>query len=383
MDTILIRYSEIALKKGKRTYFEKLLLNNIRSKLENTKIIKEFGRIYLKKENFSVDDLERLKKIPGISSFSKVIMIEPEAEKIKEKWVEIIREKGFFNEPHTFKCDTKRVDKNFAFHSDEFSMILGKHIFQNFENCSTNYKNPDIHIYTEIRTDYAYLFTEKIICFGGLPVGTGGKGLSLLSGGLDSPVASFLMMKRGMKIDFVHFASPPYTSGQAKDKVIELARRTSQFENKARLYIVPLTDIQINIRKKTDERYMTILLRRIMLEISSKLAKKYKYNCLITGDSLGQVASQAIDALIVVEKKAEIPVLRPLISFNKEEVISISRDIGTYDISILPYDDCCTLFVPKHPETKPRFEKVLIEEEKWYESFLVEEALNKIELIEL
>lgn len=393
MKTILIRYGEIALKKGNRNYFVKLLLNNIKAKLPDVKIEKEYGRIYLKKEYFDNQDLEKLKMIPGIYSFSEVVETNTDIDNIKELWVKIIEDylKNVLNltsgKTITYKFSTKRADKSYPIHSDIFSIEVGKYvdskINEKIKRLEFKAKHPEIVFFTEIREKKAYLFFDKIKCVGGLPVGVSGKGLALLSGGIDSPVASFMMMKRGMAVDFIHFHSPPYTSDMAKQKVIDLAKVLKNFENKARLYIVPFTEIQLAIRKNSDVRYLTLLMRRAMVKIAEKVANSKRYNCLITGESLGQVASQAIDSIVSTANATNKLVLRPLIGFDKEEIVEISKKIGTFDISTEPYEDCCTVFVPRHPETKPKIHKVIEEENKYLKMGMIEKAVENIEIIEI
>lgn len=393
MKTILIRYGEIALKKGNRSYFVRLLINNIKSKLKNIKIEKEYGRIYILKDQFSDDDIKILKKIPGIYSFSEVIEAEKDIEVIKRLWVDIIKNRlneligTDTNKIIRYKFETKRADKDFPIHSDVFSIEVGKYVDEvvnkNKKQLQFKARNPDIIFYTEIRKEKAYLFIDKIKGVGGLPVGVSGKGLALLSGGIDSPVASYMMMKRGMKVDFIHFHSPPYTSEKSKQKVIDLAYKLKIYENNAKLFIVPFTEIQIAIRKNSDVKYLTLLMRRTMVKIAELLANKNKYHCLITGESLGQVASQAIDSIVVTDNVISKLVLRPLIGFDKEEIIKISKEIETFEISTKPYEDCCTIFVPKHPETKPNTIKVEEEEKKYLTQTMIDNAINNIEVIDL
>jgi len=387
LETILVRYSEIALKKGNRNLFENILVSNIKKKIEDIKVNKEYGRIFISKEKFNDEDIESLKNIPGIKSFSKIIFCEKNIDKIIDLWIETIEKNNLISDNIKFTFNTKRVDKSFDFHSDEISRIFAKKIFEFFSkkyrNIDAVYKGSDIVFYTEIRKDYTFIYFEKIESIGGLPVSSTGKGLALLSGGIDSPVAAYLMMKRGMKVDFIHFSSPPYTTEKSKEKVISLAKKLREFENSSKLFIVPFTQIQIKIRKCCDVDLLTILLRRAMFKISESIAKKYKYNVLITGESLGQVASQTINSISVIENVIEIPVFRPLIGLDKEEIINYSRKINTFEISILPYEDCCTIFVPKHPKINPNLIEVIEEEKKYFNEEMFEEVINKIEIVQL
>lgn len=387
METILIRYSELALKKGNRGYFESVLINNIKNKIKEVKIIKEFGRLYIQKENFEYEDLKKLKEIPGIKSFSKIYFCEKDIEKLKEFWIKKIEENNLIKEGVKFSFNTKRIDKTFPLHSDETSRILAKEVYNYFSkkynNIEARYKDVDVVFYTEIRKDFTFIYWDKLESVGGLPVSTTGKGLALLSGGIDSPVASYLMMKRGMRVDFIHFESPPYTTEKSKEKVILLAKELKKFQNKAKLFIIPFTQIQVSIRKNCNLEFLTILMRRAMFKIAEEIAVKNDYDVLITGESLGQVASQTIKSIRVIENNLNIPVFRPLIGLDKEEIISYSKKIGTFNISILPYEDCCTIFVPKHPKINPDIEQVIKEEEKYFNQSLFDEVLKNIETLEI
>ncbi|MCX8057907.1 MAG: tRNA 4-thiouridine(8) synthase ThiI [Spirochaetes bacterium] len=382
-----MRYSELALKKGNRSYFESVLINNIKNKLKNIIVIKEFGRLYIQKESFSENEIKNLSEIPGIKSFSKIYFCNKNIDDITDFWIKKIEENNLIKDGTSFYFSTKRIDKSFSLHSDEISRFIAKRVLEFFKdkykNIEARYKNVDITFYTEIRKDFTFIYWEKIEAVGGLPLSTTGKGLALLSGGIDSPVASYLMMKRGMKIDFIHFESPPYTTEKSREKVLNLARELKKFENRAKIFIVPFTKIQVAIRKNCNIEFLTILMRRAMFEISEKIATKFNYDVLITGESLGQVASQTVNSIKVIEDIIKIPVFRPLIGLDKEEIIEYSKKINTFNISILPYEDCCTIFVPKHPKINPLLEEVMDEEKKYKDEKLFEEVLNNIEIIEI
>ncbi|HPC37755.1 MAG TPA: tRNA uracil 4-sulfurtransferase ThiI [Exilispira sp.] len=383
METILIRYGEIALKKGNRKRFEKRLVDNIKNKITEGIIRYQHGRIFLDVQDFDETLINKLKTIPGITSFSPVIKVEKNFDIIKNKWTEIIDNNPKLKQTSTFKFEVKRVDKSFAIHSDEMSKLLAEAIIEKFPEFSTKVKlkNPELTFYVEIRNDFAYLFYQKYYGVGGLPVGIAGKSLTLLSGGIDSPVAAYLVMKRGMKSDFIYFHAPPFTSEDAKEKVINLAKILTEYEIKSRLYIIPFTDIQTKIRTSCNISFMTILMRRAMMNISARIGNYYKYDCLVTGESLSQVASQTINSLKCTDDASNLFVLRPLIGFDKEETIKIAENIGTFEISILPFADCCSLFTPSKPVINPKLEEVKKEEEKWFDENLINESLDRMEII--
>lgn len=384
---ILIRAGEILLKGLNRGSFEDKLLSNIKKNiygLGKIEVRKSQARYFVEPENEDYDYSEacdKIKKVFGIVSLSVSDKIEIDIDNIKKVALEqtrkIINEKGFSR----FKVETKRGDKNFPMTSPEFSGEIGWHILENTEGLVVDVKNPQFIIYIEIR-DYAYIYSEKIPSFGGMPIGTNGKSLLLLSGGIDSPVAGWMLAKRGVQIDCIHFYSYPYTSVRSKEKVIELARIMSYYCGQIRLHIVPFTDIQVKINDESPEDHLTLIMRRYMMKIAERVAKKTGSNALITGESMGQVASQTMQSIVVTDDATNIPVFRPLIGMDKNEVIDIARKIDTYETSILPYEDCCTVFVAKHPKTKPRLESVLKYEEKISGiDELVDKAYEEIENI--
>ncbi|WAM32979.1 tRNA uracil 4-sulfurtransferase ThiI [Caldicellulosiruptor morganii] len=385
MKAILIRYGELALKGLNRPFFEKRLIKNIRKKLkniENISIKKEQGRIFI--ENLSEDHfnfaIERLKKVFGLVGFTICEVAEKEIEAIKSADLNAALneiKKG----KRTFKVETKRADKTFKLTSLEISRLVGAHLLKNLADMYglvVDVHNPDFEVKIEIR-DKAYVYSSEEKGIGGMPLGTGGKAHLLLSGGIDSPVAGFMIAKRGVEIEAVHFYSFPYTGEKAKEKVIDLCKVLAQFTDKLKLYIVPFIEIQTTIYEKCDEKYLTIIMRRFMMRIAERIAKLNGGMALVTGESIGQVASQTMESIICTNAAVSVPVLRPLVGMDKKEIIRIAKNIGTYDISILPYEDCCTVFVPKHPKTKPRLEEVIKEEEKLDIQLLIENAISNTE----
>lgn len=379
---ILIRYGEMFLKGKNKGFFEKTLINNIRERLKNfnCNVKKISGRYYVsdynKADEFQI--IETLSKIFGIHSVSPSVMIDTSLENICD-YVSKIEVPS-----DSFRVTVKRADKSFPLTSNEFSAKLGGLVLKNNPHLKVDLFNAKTDINIDIRENgKTFVFFEKIACLNGMPVGTSGKGLLLLSGGIDSPVAGFTMAKRGMTLSALHFHSYPYTSEQAKQKVYDLARILSQYTGNIKLYVCKFTHIQEEIHKNCDPEYMITIMRRIMMRIAEKLCQKKKLQTIITGESLGQVASQTIESITVTNGVVNaMPVLRPLIAMDKEDIIVIAKNINTFKTSILPYEDCCTVFLPEHPVIRPTIEKVLEEEAKLDISGLVYEALDNLEIIE-
>ena len=380
---ILIRYSEIHLKGNNKHFFEKLLLNNIKSALKGLNFEIEFSHTRYLISNFNEEYLneiiKRLKTVFGIYSLSVADEIETSVENIEKYF------NNFKLSNTSFRVSVNRADKKFPINSTEFSKIIGNIIFDNDENLTV-----DLHTYkTEVCIDIresgkTYIFSNVIKGLNGMPVGSAGKGLLLLSGGLDSPVAGYKIAQRGMIVDGLHFHSFPYTSENAKNKVISLAKLIKPYTHMKRLFVVSFTKIQEEIHKNCDGDYMITLMRRIMMRIAERLSEKYDYKAIITGECLGQVASQTIESLTSSNSVIKlIPVLRPLIAFDKDETIEIANKINTYDTSILPYEDCCTVFLPKNPIIKPKLDRVLNEESKLDIENLISDAINTVEIIEI
>lgn len=379
---IIVRYCEIHLKGKNRGYFERMLFDNIRRALSDIRCnaVRIPTRYLI--EDFSDDDydeiISRLKKIGGIHSISPAILVKNDKEKIYEAALSLCVDKS-----GTFKVETNRADKTFPMHSIDVSRELGGIILQKFApHLSVKVKNPDFTINIDIReSGDTLVFSDVIKGIGGMPVGSAGCGLLLLSGGIDSPVSGYMMTKRGMRLKALHFHSYPYTSDDAKQKVITLAEKLSLYSGGIDLYVVSVTKIQEAIHEKCPEELMITLLRRFMMRIAEKVANDHGAQAIITGESLGQVASQTIESLTTSNAVVRIPVLRPLIAFDKLDIIEIARNIDTYDTSILPYEDCCTVFLPKFPAIKPKLEKVEHFERVLDVEGLIAEALSSIEKI--
>lgn len=379
---ILLRYGEIFLKGKNRSFFESTLIKNIKSSVSQygAEVSKSAGRIYVTNlSNNTVQIIQKLQKVFGLVSLSVANQIDTSIQNI-ENFCKTIKVNT-----STFKVITKRADKKFPVQSDKFSAQMGGVILNNNPNVSVDVSNPQTIVNIDIRENgKTFIYYEKITCAGGLPLGTAGKGLLLLSGGIDSPVAGYMMAKRGLAFDSIHFHSFPYTSQQAKDKVVSLAHKLTPYIHNHNLYIVPFTKIQESIHKYCDDDYMVILVRRFMMRIAEKIAQKYNLQALITGENLAQVASQTIQSITVTNRAVEdLPILRPLVAFDKIDIMNIAKNIGTYETSILPYEDCCSVFLPDSPVTKPKLDKILKNENKLDVKNLIEEAINNIEIISI
>lgn len=383
---ILVRYEEIFLKRSNRNVFENRLIRNIRQRLEslgNIRVTCSQSRIYIEipDEDFDlVEAVERLKKVFGIASLSIVHKVPTDYEIIKTSAVSIVADLLSRYHYRTFKVESKRADKSFPLNSPQLSADLGAHILRNFPRLKVDVRNPDFVFYIEVR-ESTYLYSEIIPAAKGLPTGTGGRATLLLSGGIDSPVAGWMIAKRGVEVDAVYFHSPPYTSERAREKVVRLSEILSEWTMGMRLYVVPFTEIQMAIHQKCPQEYLTIIMRRYMMKIAERIARNDGSLALITGEAIGQVASQTMESLLVTNSAVSLPVYRPLIGMDKNEVVSIARHIGTYDTSILPYEDCCTIFVARHPATRPSLEKTLDYESVLDEEQLIAKALEQMETI--
>lgn len=386
-DIILLKYGEISLKGLNRPMFEKQLLANV------AKALAPLGKFSIRKSQSTVyveplgDDIdmqaatERLPKVFGIVNICPAAKCQKTIEDIERTTLECLSQIDLNGK--TFKVEAKREDKQFPMNSPQLCRHMGAVILKNTEGLSVDVHNPDILVQIEIRKE-AFIFTQKVSGAGGMPVGTAGRAALLLSGGIDSPVAGWMISKRGVVLDAVHFHSHPYTSDRAKEKVIELAKIMTQYTGPIRLHIVPFTDIQLDIIDKCPKNYLTIIMRRLMMRIAEKIARESGAMALITGESIGQVASQTMESLVVTDNAVDMPVFRPCIGMDKEEIVTISKKIDTYETSILPYEDCCTIFVPKHPKTKPSIseiqeaEKLLTDPEG-----MMEKAIQDREIIDL
>ena len=353
---LLVKYGEIALRKGNRAFFEHKLLDAIRHNLRDTNlsVTREQGRFLVENPDGDIDSdavIPRIRHIFGLTNFCP-------AAKTEATHIDDIRRLAlaFFREHcpghATFKVETKRSDKNYPLQSGQISAEIGGDIFESDLGLAVDVQNPDITLRVELRNN-TYFYVNSTPGPGGLPYGTSGRGVLLLSGGIDSPVAGYLAARRGVEITAIYFHSPPFVSERALDKVRDLTRELSKFTGAIKLCIVPFTDVQLFLKDSTHPEKLTILLKRAMLHIASRLASQENAQCIITGDSVGQVASQTLHSLAAVNSAASCTVLRPLATMDKQEIIDIAKKIGTFEISSRPYDDCCTLFVAKHPETKP------------------------------
>lgn len=378
---ISLSYGEIALKKDNKKFFENVLLKNIKTALKgfDPEIKKDQSKIYIYAEDYK-NAIENLKNIFGISYIAIQFESDKDMDLIYESAIAAMdyeRERG---EVKTFKVETKRADKKFHLKSPEISGMVGGHLLKHYKDLKVDVKNPDIIIRVDIRQT-AFVSGNRIKGMGGMPVGSNGRVMSLLSGGIDSPVASILAMKRGLSCDYIHFHSYPFTSGRSFDKTKDLAILSSKYQPHSMLFSFNLLKIQEEITKKCDIRFTTILQRRSMIRLSTRLCKECEREALVTGENLGQVASQTLAGMSVVDPVTDLMILRPLICFDKNEIVDLAREYGTFETSILPYEDCCTVFVAKHPKTNPTLEQILQEENKINYKEIEEEIYNSREEI--
>ncbi|PLS06658.1 tRNA uracil 4-sulfurtransferase ThiI [Neobacillus cucumis] len=383
-DRILIRYGEISTKGRNRNKFVEKLKRSVMTVLRPfPKIRVEASRdrmyVILNGEN-GIEIIEKLKHIFGIQSFSPAIKVERNVEALKQSSLELV--KSLYKEGQTFKVTPKRSDKTFELNTDGINHTVGGYLLQNIPGLRVDVRNPDINLRVEVRNEAIYLSCENILGAGGLPGGSSGKAMLMLSGGIDSPVAGYLAMKRGLAIEAVHFFSPPFTSERSKEKVVDLTKKLAGIYGSAiKLHIVPFTDVQQAIREQIPENYTMTTTRRMMLRITDEIRNKQEALAIITGESLGQVASQTLESMFTINEVTNTPILRPLITMDKTDIIKIAHEIDTLEISNRPFEDCCTIFVPASPKTKPRREKV-----QHYESFfnfnpLIEEAVQEVETL--
>lgn len=386
-EVLLIKNGEIVLKGLNRPTFESRLTGNIKRRLRS------LGRYTLTRaqsamfiepesEDFDIEEAtERLKKVFGIASFSRAAVVEKDMEVIKKAAAEYLEDELL--SASSFKVTAKRSDKKFALDSPQICAEVGAYLLEKFSNLHVDVHNPDIVVMVEIRDFGAYIHGPSIQGAGGMPVGTNGKAAVLISGGIDSPVAAYMLARRGVTLNAIHFESPPYTSERARLKVMELLKIVSEYSGHITCDVVPFTRIQEEIRKNCPEDLFTLIMRRLMMKVASRLAIKEGCQVLVTGESIGQVASQTIEAISCTEKAAELPVFRPLIAMDKEDIIKIARKINTFETSIQPYEDCCTVFTPRHPKTKPRLNDILKAESKFDFEPLVEEAIANTERVDI
>ncbi|SFP50517.1 thiamine biosynthesis protein ThiI [Oscillibacter sp. PC13] len=378
-EIFLLKLGEVVLKGLNRRSFEDKLLANVRRRIRHCgsfQVTLRQSTIYVEPAQDDCDmeaAYTACRQVFGVAAVARAVPCEKTVEAI------VATAKAYLGEAlaaaRSFKVESKRADKTFFMNSIQLSQAVGGDLAELFPNVTVDVHKPDLTVFVEIREKYAYVHAPAVSGAGGLPVGMGGHAVSLLSGGIDSPVSSWMMARRGVELEMVHFVSPPYTSQQAQDKVLELARLLTAYCGRMLVHIVPFTEIQEEIRKNCPEEYFTLIMRRFMMRLAEAVAKKAGAKALITGESLGQVASQTMLALGVTEDVTTLPVLRPLIGMDKVEIIRIAREIGTFDTSILPYEDCCTVFTPRHPATRPNLEDVRAAESKLDVEGLVAKAM--------
>ena len=376
---ILIKYGELTTKKSNRNQFIKKLNNNILKQINdlNLEIKYDQSRMFIYVSEAHLDEVvERLNKVFGIHGIVICHPVDNNIESIKEKTLEILKNEKF----NTFKIVTKRSDKAYPIKSNDVNNIIGGFILKNLE-CKVDVHNPDIYVNIEIRRDKTFIYTKEINGIGGYPVGIEGKGLLMLSGGIDSPVAGYLALKRGVDLECLYFESPPHTSLLAKEKVIKLASILNEYSKNIKIHIIPFTKLQEEIYKNIDDTYMITILRRMMYRIAFKVAKKRNCKVIINGESIGQVASQTLTSMNVINSVTNYPIIRPVACLDKLEIINIAKKIGTYETSILPYEDCCTIFVPRHPVINPDINKAVLFEQLIDYETLINECINNMETI--
>ncbi len=383
MEYLICRYHEVGLKLKNRNFFENKLIENIKKALTKVyfeTVRKISGRILVKLslegQKNQKEVSERIKKVFGIVNFSFALKTEQDLNKIKEESFHLLQDKNI----KTFKIQTQRIQKNFPFSSQEVNKEVGAFIVEKLQK-KVDLKKPDLTCFIEIVENSAFLFLEKIKGRGGLPVGSTGKIILLISGGIDSPVAGFRLMKRGAKIIFLHFHSYPLTDRSSIEKTKKLVEILNQYQFESKLYLIPFSEAQKEIFQKTKEKFRVILYRRLMFKIAEAIAEKERALALATGENLGQVASQTLENIGVIEEITKLPVLRPLIGQDKEEIIEEAKNIGTFEISIIPQEDCCSLFIPPHPATKAKLEEIKQEEKKLDLKKLIKLSLKKIEVL--
>ena len=386
--TLIVRCGEVALKGLNKPYFERMLVDRIRKvtkAYEGISVVRSEGLIFVR--GGAHHDVEKvmadISKVFGVASISPAVEVESDMEKIGEAAVafmlDLIVRKGV----KTFKVEAKRADKSFPVKSPDIARQIGAKVLIGCKVLKVDVHKPEAMLFLDVRKDRTYIFEQKLSGFGGLPLGTNGKGLVLLSGGIDSPVAAWMMAKRGMLIEALHFHSYPYTSERAQEKVEELARIVAGYTGNFNLHVINLLPIQEAIVANCPEEETTLLVRRFMMKIAERVAQDRSCMMLITGENLGQVASQTAEALVVTDQAVTMPVMRPLIAMDKVEIMDRARDIGTYETSILPYEDCCTVFLPKHPKTKPKLDAILASESLLEVEALIEKALESREVVRI
>ena len=384
----IVRCGEVALKGMNKPYFERMLVERIKKNVKDfdgVDVRRHEGLIFVRadKKHDKEQLIRQISKVFGVASISPAVEAESHLDAIGEEAVkymmELIETKGI----KTFKVEAKRADKNFPVKSPDIARIIGAKVLIGCKVLKVDVHNPDVYLFVDVRHDKSYIYQQKIAGFGGLPLGTNGKGMVLLSGGIDSPVAAWMMAKRGMLLEAVHFHSYPYTSQRAQEKVEDLARIVASYCGTFKMHVVNLLPIQEQIVQNCPEEETTILVRRFMMRIAEKLAEKHRAMMLITGENLGQVASQTAEALVVTDACVKMPVMRPLIAMDKVDIMEKAEEIGTFETSIQPYEDCCTVFLPKHPTTKPKLDRILASESRLDVEALVDAAVASAEIVHI
>lgn len=379
---ILIKYGELTTKKGNRNFFVTTLKKNIKNKLKkySVEIINDLSRMYIYFEEKDIHEITHIiDQVFGIHMYHIATIADTNVDSIFDVCLELSRQLSF----KTFKVETKRSDKSFEFDSPTFSKMLGGYILKNINDITVDVHQPDITVHVEIREKHSYVYVNSYKGLGGYPVGTQPRGLLMLSGGIDSPVAGYLALKRGIQVDAVYFEAIPHTSLDAREKVIRLAKNLASYTDAIYLHIVNFTPIQEQIYKNCDSSYVITIMRRMMYRIMEELCHKNKACVIINGESIGQVASQTLTSMNVINSVTNMPVIRPVSCMDKLEIIELAKKIGTYDISILPYEDCCTVFVPKHPVINPNMEQAIQMENTFDYQLMIEEAVHSIYTIKI
>lgn len=378
---IIIKYGELSTKKDNINYFLSCLKDNIINSVGKYNIKFDRGRMFIQTDNSNYDEIvSKLQNVFGIHEINLGYKIDSnDINDIENNLINLLKDKSF----KTFKVETKRSYKNYSMNSMEISRYLGGVVLKNFNNIKVDVHNPELLINIEVRSDNAYIYFDKIAGIGGYPVGSLGKGMLMLSGGIDSPVSGYLALKRGVRIEGIYFESPPHTSEAAKNKVLELTRILTKYSGYVRLHIVNFTNIQESIYKNIPHEYLITIMRRMMYRISERIAKRSNAKVIINGESIGQVASQTLTSMLAINSVINMPVIRPVACLDKLEIIDIAKKIGTYETSILPYEDCCTIFVPEHPVINPTIEKCIEYEKLIDVDGLINEAVNNVEVIKV
>lgn len=386
METVLlVRYAEIHLKGLNRPYFERSLMGAISRALSPLphRVVREQGRIYVfdVPADAAESAADKLSRVFGVHSISIALAVEKDFDAIADAAAELMTAAVADERAHTFKVFARRADKRFPMRSQDICVELGGRLLDRFQALAVDVRSPELHVGVEVRQERAFVYVGEIKGPGGMPVGSNGKAMLLISGGIDSPVAGHMIAKRGVALDAIHFYSYPYTSERARDKVVDLTRIVSRYAGPITLYLIPFTEIQLTIYEKCPSTETTVLMRRLMMRIAERVANGCGAQALITGEAIGQVASQTIESLTVTNDAVTMPVFRPLIGFDKEEIVDRAKAIGTFDTSILPYEDCCTVFVPQHPVTKPKVEKLRASEALVDFTEMIETAIKNAEIV--